>query len=274
MLEPYDFSLWTPHSPEYIHTFCEAARLAFADRSAHLGDPDFWSVPSGLLAPEYISSRAAQIEQGHASSTEQTAPGNPGKAESEQTTHFSVCDTYGNMAAVTYTLNSRYGCKLAVEGAGFLLNNQMDDFSASPGIPNLYGLIGGEANKIEPHKRMLSSMAPTLILKEDQPFMILGAPGGGKIITVVAQAIINLTRFNMTPLETVTQPRFHHQWIPDQIFLEEGAFDINVKQALIRYGHVIEERAPYSDLQLISIDSDGMMAPGSDPRSHGLAGGL
>jgi len=289
LLEPYDFSTFTPMSPEYIHLFCEAARLAFADRSAHLGDPDFYNLPAGLLDSTYLDRRRNLINEKHATSSELITPGAPPSEESPQTTHFSICDNEGNMVAVTYTLNTAYGCKLVVDGAGFLLNNEMDDFSIKPGHPNTYGLVGGEANKIEPGKRMLSSMSPTLVLKrekskvigigtdrapsstlwEEKPYLILGAPGGSRIITVVAQAIINFTRFDLSLARTVEQPRFHHQWLPDKIYLERGEFDINIKQELIRYGHNIEECEPYSDLQAIYIDGRGLMTGASDPRKRG-----
>jgi gamma-glutamyltranspeptidase/glutathione hydrolase len=273
LLEEYDFSIFSPDSPEYIHLFCEAAKLAFADRSVHLGDPDFYSVPTGLLDSAYLAHRRNLIKEKHATSSELFHPGTPPNEKSQQTTHFSICDGEGNMVAVTYTLNTAYGCKLVVDGAGFLLNNEMDDFSIKPGHPNTYGLIGGEANKIEPGKRMLSSMSPTLVLKDNQPFLILGTPGGSRIITAVAQAIVNFTRFNLSLKVTVEQPRFHHQWLPDVIYLEQGGFDINVTQELIRYGHTIKECEPFSDLQAVFIDGSGSMTAASDPRKRGVAGG-
>ncbi|UCE24165.1 MAG: gamma-glutamyltransferase [Candidatus Zixiibacteriota bacterium] len=274
LLEPYDFSRFTANSPGYIHLFCEASRLAFADRSEHLADPDFHDVPvARLLDGDYIALRRALISPEHASSSGEVGPGLTASPESDQTTHYSVCDRDGNMVAVTYTLNASYGSKLVVEGAGFLLNNEMDDFSVKPGVPNLYGLVGAAANRIEPNKRMLSSMSPTLVMCHDRPMLVLGAPGGGKIITVVAQAILNFTRFKMSPLETVRQPRVHHQWLPDVLYLEQGQFSIDVKQTLIRYGHTIEERDPYSDLQLLHIETDGLMTGASDPRGRGTVGG-
>ena len=273
ILEPYNFSLFTPESPEYIHLFCEAARLAFADRSAHLGDPDYFEIPSGLLEESYLAERRKMIVERRAGSSEQIQPGNPGHHESEQTTHYSICDSSGNMVAVTTTINSTFGCKLVVAGAGFLLNNEMDDFSIKPGFPNLYGLVGGEVNKIEPGKRMLSSMAPTLILKDEKPFLITGSPGGSRIITTVAQSILNYTQLGLTLAETVAQPRFHHQWLPDMIYLEEGKFHISTKQALIRYGHNIRERPPFGDLQMIAVDPSGLMEGASDPRHGGAVSG-
>lgn len=273
-LQPHEFAAWSPKSIEYIHLFAEAARLAFADRSEHLGDPDYYDVPSELLGQQYLKRRAALIDPDQATPSQQVTPGAPGISESDQTTHYNVCDSLGNMVAITYTLNAAYGCKLVVEGAGFLLNNEMDDFSIKPGYPNIYGLVGGEANKIEPGKRMLSSMSPTLVMLNDRPFMALGSPGGSKIITVVAQAIVNFTRFGLTLNETVAQPRFHHQWLPDVLYLEQGSFDINVIQGLIVRGHSVKEREPYSDLQIIHYSEDGLIAGASDPRGGGTVGGF
>ncbi|MFH2049199.1 MAG: gamma-glutamyltransferase [bacterium] len=273
LIEPYDFSRYTSQSPEFIHLFCEMSRLAFADRSEFFGDPDYYAIPPGLLDSVYLEKRRSLFDPEHARLSELTLPGII-PTESEETTHFSVCDNQGNMVSITYTINASFGSKLVVHGAGFLLNNEMDDFSVKPGVPNIFGLVGGEANKIEPGKRMLSSMSPTLVLKKGKPYLALGAPGGSKIITVVAQAIINFTRFGLSPYETVAHPRFHHQWLPDTLYLEEGSFDINVLQTLIRYGHNIKERDHYSDLQLIYINEDnGLMSPVSDPRKRGYSSG-
>jgi len=273
MLEPYDFSRFTPDSPEYIHLFCEVCRLAYADRSEHLGDPEFYGVPSGLLNPDYLAGRRNRIPLDHAGNSSETQPGNPIKYGPGETTHYSICDADGNMVAVTTTLNSYFGSGLVVGGAGFLLNNEMDDFSTRPGHPNLYGLVGNEANKIEPRKRMLSSMTPTLVLKNDQPFLILGSPGGSKIITTVAQAIINFTRFDMSLAETVEQPRFHHQWLPDMIYLEERGFGVATIQRLIRFGHEVKERPRYGDLEMVHIAMSGLMSGASDSRRGGAAVG-
>ncbi len=271
MIEPYDMTGMNGTSPEYLHLFIEASKLAFADRSMHLGDPAFWSVPK-LLDSGYLAGRRAliQIDSARASST--VLPGKP-LHESDQTTHYSVCDSAGNMVAVTYTLNTSFGSCLVVDGAGFLLNNEMDDFSVKPGVPNAYGLIGGEANKVEPAKRMLSSMAPTLLLKNDQPYLILGTPGGSKIITTVAEAIINFVRFRRTPTETVSAPRFHHQWAPDMLYLEEASWAGSITDILTSKGHRWKKIEPWCDLQLIAIDSTGVMIPASDPRGDGQIAG-
>ncbi|UCC44619.1 MAG: gamma-glutamyltransferase [Candidatus Zixiibacteriota bacterium] len=273
ILEPYDFSRYNPNHPEYISLVVEASRLAFADRSIHLGDPDFYDVPSTLLDPEYLASRRQQILPGQAGSSDEIQPGHPPGRESEQTTHFSVCDAQGNMVAVTTTLNTRFGSCVVVEGAGFLLNNQMDDFSIRVGHPNTWGLIGGEANKIEPSKRMLSSMTPTLVLKNGEPFLITGSPGGSKIITTVAKSIIDFTRFRRNLNDVVSCPRFHHQWLPDTLYLEEDGFDLTVRRTLESYGYSVKERSLYGDLQMIFIDPGGLVHAASDPRNGGAPAG-
>ncbi|MCD6248898.1 MAG: gamma-glutamyltransferase [candidate division Zixibacteria bacterium] len=273
LLEPYDFSRYTPDAPEYIHLFCEASRLAYADRSKHLGDPAFYDVPMSLLDSAYLEGRRDLISLKEANSSVEILPGNPLPYESDQTTHYSICDSAGNMVSITTTLNAAFGSGLVVAGAGFLLNNEMDDFSIKPGHPNRYGLIGSEANRIEPGKRMLSSMTPTLVFNNDRPFLILGSPGGSKIITIVAQAIINFTRFGLSLEETVEQPRFHHQWLPDKIYLEEQSFSQATIQRLQAYGHQIKERSRYGDLEMILIAPTGLMSGASDSRYGGAAVG-
>jgi gamma-glutamyltranspeptidase/glutathione hydrolase len=273
LLEPYDFSKLTIDAPEYIHLFCEASRLAFADRAEHLGDPAFYTVPSGLLDTAYLAERRALISTDHAGNSAEIGPGNPARYESDATTHFSICDRDGNMVAVTTTLNAFFGSGLTVGGAGFLLNNEMDDFAVKPGYPNLWGLVGSEANAVGPNKRMLSSMSPTLILKEGRPFLILGSSGGAKIITVVAQAIIDFTRFGLSLQETVDHARFHHQWLPDQIYVEGGGYDVATIQRLIRYGHQVEERSPYGELEMVYIGPTGLMTGAADPRRGGSVAG-
>lgn len=274
LIEPYDLSTMTPSSPEFAHLFAECSRRVFADRATHLGDPEFWKVPDYLLDEAYLNSRRESIDLKQASSSENIDAGHPLPKESDQTTHISIADKDGNVVALTYTLNARFGSKRVVDGAGFLMNNEMDDFSIKPGYVNLYGLVGAEANKIEPGKRMLSSMSPTIVLRHGQPYLVLGSPGGSKIITTVAQTIINITRFGMNQSDAVAFPRIHHQWLPDQIRLEEGAFEVTFKQTLIRYGHFIEERPPHGDMELILIDYSGIMTPASDPRQRGFSSGF
>ncbi|MFH1686338.1 MAG: gamma-glutamyltransferase [bacterium] len=275
LMEPADFSRMSPSSPDYLHRFAEAARLAFADRSEHLGDPAYYSIPGGLLDSAYLAARGKLMDSVKAGRSENILPGLPeNMTESDQTTHFCVCDSLGNMVSLTYTLNTSYGCKLVVEGAGFLLNNEMDDFSIKPGHANVYGLVGGQANKIEAGKRMLSSMAPTLVFNNEQPYLILGTPGGSKIITVVAQAILNMTRFGLDLDQCVAQARFHHQWLPDVLWVELGGYDINVIQELIRRGYDVRECEPYSDLQVIQFTGQGMLRGASDPRGNGAVAGF
>jgi len=274
IIEKYDFADYTPESSEYIHLFCEAARLAYADRSQHLGDPDYYDIPDFLLNEMYLSRRAQLISLNHANTSQQILPGTFTRPESKQTTHFSVADKNGNLVALTYTLNDSYGSKLAVRGCGFLLNNEMDDFAIAPGHANLYGLVGGEANKVEPGKRMLSSMSPTIVLKNNRPFLIIGSPGGSEIITAVSQSILNFTRFNLSLTEILAQPRIHHQWLPDVIELEQNDFDITVKQGLIRMGHTIEEFEPRTEVQAVYVNDSGLMLGASDPRGRGTAGGF
>lgn len=274
LLEPFDFSHFTPTSVPYIHLFCEAAKLAYADRAVYFGDPQFTRSPDWLLTEPYLRSRRARISADHATPTAEIMPGRPAASESSQTTHFSVCDSLGNMVAITYTLNTSYGCKLVVDGAGFLLNNEMDDFSIKPGVPNTYGLVGGEANQIEPGKRMLSSMAPTIALKNGRPFLVVGTPGGSKIITVVAEQILGVVRFHRPVTEVIGQPRFHHQWLPDKLQLEEASFAPGTKEDLEKIGQRVEKIPAWSDVQMIAVDSTGGMTPVSDPRGNGKAGGL
>lgn len=273
LIEPYEFNAWSPDSPEYIRLFVECCRLAYADRAAHLGDPAFTSSPRGLLDDGYLASRRDLIPQKGAGSSEQIGPGAPLRAEPEETTHYSVCDNRGNMVAVTYTLNSNYGSLLTVDGAGFLLNNEMDDFSIKPGEPNQFGLVGGDANKIEPGKRMLSSMTPTLVFHNGQPVMALGSPGGSKIITAVAQTILNVTRFGLSLTDAIVQPRVHHQWVPDNVQLEQGGYSVAVMQRLIREGYDIQEIATVGNVNGVAIEKSGLMRAVADPRKEGSAGG-
>ncbi len=272
-IEADDFSKYEAGSIEYIHLFCESARLAFADRSEYLGDPDFYNIPFDLLDSAYISSRRQLINLNQVNSSLEILPGIMPSRESGQTTHYSVVDARGNMVSVTYTLNSAYGSKMTVNGCGFLLNNEMDDFAIAPGVANLYGLVGGEANKIEPAKRMLSSMSPTIVLKNDKPFLILGSRGGSEIITAVAQLLINFSRFNLSLEKSLSQPRFHHQWLPDNIVLEEKSFDINLKQGLLKLGHIIKEADMLSEIHAVYINDQGLMTAAADRRGPGSAGG-
>ena len=274
LLEPFDTELLTPNTAEYIHLFTECERLAFADRSELMGDVDNGELPTEMFNKAYLDARRELIDLKHATPSEEIGPGLPTPPESDQTTHFSVADRAGNLVSLTYTINSSYGSRLMIDGAGFLLNNEMDDFTVAPGVPNIYGLIQGDANKIEPGKRMLSSMSPTIVMKDNRPLALLGARGGPMIISHVANAIVLLTRFGYDLRDAIGQGYIHHQYLPDTLYLETGRYDINVKQALIRMGHTIAEKKMFGDMEGISIDDVGMMTPVSDPRNRGKADGF
>ncbi len=223
ILEGYDLAAMGHNSADYIGVLVEVMRHAYADRSEYLGDPDYFDVPMDALTDKnYAAELRAQIDLRKATRSQDIRPGLEGPKESPQTTHFSVVDKMGNAVAVTTTLNFTFGSGYSVDGAGFLLNNEMDDFSAKPGSPNGFGLIGGVANAIEPGKRPLSSMTPTIVLKDGNPWLITGSPGGSTIITVVLQVILNAVDFDMNVLQAVAAPRIHHQWLPDIVFMEPG----------------------------------------------------
>ncbi len=222
-----------------VHLMTEMERRVYADRAVYLGDPDFYRVPvAALLGDAYLKSRMSDINPGRATSSKDIREGKPQFEESRETTHFSIVDRRGNAAAVTTTLNSEYGCKVFVKGAGFLLNNEMDDFSVKPGVPNQFGLVGGEANAIRPGKRMLSSMTPTILEKDGKLLMVLGTPGGSVIITSVYQVILNVVDHGMTMQRAVNAKRVHSQWIPDVVILEKGAMDNAELVQLMVKGHL------------------------------------
>ena len=227
------------HSLNSIHVMAEIEKLSFADRVKHLGDPDFYNVPEKLLMDSsYLLDRSSKIKMDSALLSSDIYAGKLNLKESEETTHFSIVDKYGNASSLTTTLNGSFGSGIIVDGAGFLLNNEMDDFSILPGHPNMYGLIGGEANAVEPGKRMLSSMTPTILEKDGNLFMVLGTPGGSTIITAVFQTIINVIDYGMNIEQAVNSPRFHHQWYPDEIKMEkEIAKDSNLIYQLKTLNH-------------------------------------
>ncbi len=255
-----------------IHFVAETMRRYYADRSEHLGDPDFHRVPlSGLIAPRYVARLRASIDPARATPSERVRPGAAADLESGETTHLSIVDAEGNAAALTYTINGGYGCGVTVPGLGFLLNNEMDDFSAKPGTPNMFGLVQGESNAIQPRKRPLSSMTPTVVLRDGKLHMVLGAPGGSRIITGVLQVFLNVADFGMNIQEAVDAPRFHHQWQPDRLQLERG-FSPHTEALLRARGHTI---APISGVALVeAILYDGRWLQGAtDRRAHGKAAG-
>ncbi|HPH85422.1 MAG TPA: gamma-glutamyltransferase [Ferruginibacter sp.] len=239
------------HSALAIQYMVEAERRAYADRAQYLGDADFVKVPvKKLTSNDYLQQRMNDFIPGKAGSSDSTKAGSI--AESEETTHISIIDKDGNAVSVTTTLNGSYGSKTVVSGAGFLLNNEMDDFSIKEGFPNLYGVTGSAANAIAPHKRMLSSMTPTIVLKNNRPYLIVGSPGGSTIPTSVFQTLLNIIDFNLTPEEAVNQPKFHHQWLPDQVEVEPD-FPEGVKKQLTDMGYRVNKRDPIGRVELILV---------------------
>lgn len=274
VLEGYDIGSLGHNSAKTIHLMAEAMKRAYADRSRYLGDPDFVQVPAeGLISKGYAADLRKQINRSRASMSEDISPGMPPGYESDETTHYSVIDQEGNAVSNTYTLNFSFGSGIVVSGAGFLLNNEMDDFSAKPGIPNAYGLTGGVANAIEPNKRMLSSMSPTILLKGGMPFMVTGSPGGSAIITTTLQVIMNVIDHKMNIQEAVNAPRIHHQWRPDQIRMEKGISPDTVR-ILTEMGHkMFLEEAMGAASSILADHAQGSLHGASDPRRQGLATG-
>jgi gamma-glutamyltranspeptidase/glutathione hydrolase len=274
ILEAYPISEYGHNSAQTIHVMAEAMKRVYADRSRYLGDEDFVNVPvQGLISKSYAKSIRAGINLAQTTPSETIFPGEPAAYESNETTHFSIVDQYGNAVANTYTINFSYGSGITVQGAGFLLNNEMDDFSANPGAPTAYGLIGGEANKIEPNKRMLSSMSPTIVKRSGKNFLVTGSPGGSRIITTTLQVIMNVIDHGLNIKSAVAAPRIHHQWLPDELRIEEGLSPdtINKLEAL---GHAIRQKSAMGAIQSIQV-IDGIMYGGADPRrSTSLAAGL
>jgi gamma-glutamyltranspeptidase/glutathione hydrolase len=266
ILEPYPIGNLGHNSARTIHLMAEAMAHAYADRSKYLGDSDFVEVPlKGLTSKKYADAIRAQIDPHYASISQNILPGDPVAHESDETTHFSIVDKFGNAVANTYTINFSYGSGIVVAGAGFLLNNEMDDFSAKPGVPNAYGLIGGEANKIEPGKRMLSSMSPTIVMKAGKNFLVAGSPGGSRIITTTLQVIMNVIDHRLNVQAAVNAPRIHHQWLPDEIRIEQGISPDTV--GLLRgMGHTVTEKSAMGAIQSIMIGEDGTLYGGADPR--------
>jgi gamma-glutamyltranspeptidase/glutathione hydrolase len=266
ILEPYPIGNLGHNSARTIHLMAEAMTRAYADRSKYLGDSDFVDVPlKGITSKKYAAELRKQIDPNFASNSQNILPGDPIAHESNETTHFSIVDKFGNAVANTYTINFSYGSGIVVTGAGFLLNNEMDDFSAKPGVPNAYGLIGGEANKIEPHKRMLSSMSPTIVMKDDKNFLVAGSPGGSRIITTTLQVIMNVIDHRLNVQAAVNAPRIHHQWLPDEIRIEQGISPDTIK--LLRgMGHTVTEKSAMGAIQSIMVGDDGTLYGGADPR--------
>ncbi len=268
MIEPLDFSKIPFHSAEHIHLLTEAERRVYADRAKHLGDADYYPVPvEDLIDSSYAQKRFADFDPAKATPSSQIDGGVFPPKESKQTTHYSIVDAEGNAVAITTTLNAGYGSMTVVGGAGFLLNNEMDDFSAKPGVPNLYGAIGGDANAILPGKRPLSSMTPTIVTKDGKLFLVVGTPGGTTIITSVMQVIANVIDFKMNMTEATHAKRFHSQWLPDELYLEKGAVDEGVRRKLQSMGHKIVDWPGIGLVESIMRRKDGKLEGAADNRA-------
>ena len=262
------------NSLEAMQLMIEAERRSYADRSEYLGDPDFVDIPlDSLIAPAYLQKRMESFDWSQATPSSAIKPGAIVWNESEETTHYSILDEAGNAVAVTTTLNGSYGSKVYVDAAGFFLNNEMDDFSSKPGSPNMFGLVGSEANAIAPGKRMLSSMTPTIAERNGQLWMIVGTPGGSTIITSVFQTILNVYEFGMGMQEAVEAPRFHHQWLPDIVVLEPNRFSENQIQSLQEKNYTVAEKYAriIGRVDAILVDENGRITTGADPRGDDAA---
>ncbi len=272
MLEGSGYEKTGAGSAATIHYMAEVMRRFYADRSEYFGDPDFVKIPvRALLNPAYITKQRASIDPARATPSTTIGPGKLAGYESSETTHLSVVDKDGNAVSLTYTLNGGYGSKVTIPGIGVLMNNEMDDFAAKPGTPNMFKLIQGEANAIQPGKRPLSSMTPTILLRDGKPFMVVGGPGGSKIISSVLQVILNVVDFGMNPQDAVDAPRFHHQWQPDVLTLEKG-FSPDTIQLLESRGHKIETSNSVARIEAIVVDK-GWLQGGADGRGYGKAEG-
>lgn len=275
ILEHFDVKSLGAESPVFVHVVTEAMKLAFADRAHWLGDPDFVRVPRGLVSENYAKEFSERIDMSKATAV--AGPGRPADAEQNSfgghTTHFSTADREGNWVACTATVNLSFGSKVVVPGTGIVLNDQMDDFSIQPGIPNAFGLVGAEANAVQPGKRPLSSMSPTIVLKEGRPVLSLGAAGGPTIISQVVLAIVRAVDFEMPLDAAIRAPRFHHQWRPDRLLME-SAWPQSVRDRLAAMGHEIETTTEMGAAQAVALDTDGSEFQGvADPRAEGKAGG-
>ena len=277
MLEAYPLVNYGHNSVKYIQILAEAEKRAYADRSYYLGDPDFVDISiDSLIHPDYLKSRMNSFSFDRATPSSEIKPGGITTYESDETTHFSIVDQFGNAAALTTTLNSGYGSKLYISELGIFLNNQMDDFSAKPGEPNIYGLLGGESNAIEPQKRMLSSMTPTIIEKDGKLWMVVGTPGGATIITSVVQTILNVYEFDMHMQQAVSVPRFHHQWLPDALRYEKDRFspELIAELEALGYPENLTADPVIGKVDAILILPNGKLEGGADPRGDDRSAGI
>ncbi|TRZ45305.1 gamma-glutamyltransferase [Robertkochia solimangrovi] len=275
MVTGYDLESLGHNQQPYMQLITEAERRAYADRNYFLGDPDFVNIPKEtLLDMTYLKDRMASFSFEKPTPSSEIAHGNAVYAESMETTHYSIVDAEGNAVSVTTTLNGSFGSKLYCDELGFFLNNEMDDFSVKPGVPNMFGLTGNEANSIAPGKRMLSSMTPSIAEKDGKLFMVVGTPGGATIITSVLQTILNVDIFNMGMQEAVNAPRFHHQWLPDLITIEKDGFDNETISGLKEIGYTIKETRSIGRVDAILILENGKLEGGADPRGDDAASGF
>jgi gamma-glutamyltranspeptidase/glutathione hydrolase len=275
ILEGYDLAAMGRGSPDAVHVMAEAMRQAYADRAAFLGDPAFVHMPiERLLSAPYAAEVRARIPANRARPSETVRPLLAPPTESDSTTHLSIVDERGNIVSSTQTINYSFGACVAVPGAGIILNNEMDDFSARPGVPNVYGLVGGEANAIAPGKRPLSSMSPTIVFRDDKPWLVLGSPGGSRIITAVLQTLLHRIDFGMPIEEAVAAARMHHQWLPDRIELEADAWPHATAEALAARGHALAvAETLMGEVQAVERLPDGRLIGVSDPRRSGRPAG-
>ncbi|HZY83069.1 MAG TPA: gamma-glutamyltransferase [Cyclobacteriaceae bacterium] len=264
-VEPYPMKDWGFNSVKSVHLMVEAERRVYADRSKFLGDPDFYKVPlNEMIAQDYNKQRMSTFREDKATPSAEVRPGTITGYESEETTHFSIVDPQGNAVSLTTTINGWFGSYVVVAGSGFFLNNEMDDFSSKPGVPNMFGVLGGEANKIEPNKRMLSAMTPTIVEKKGKLHIVLGSPGGSTIITSVFQVILNVTEYGMGMQEAVNAKRVHSQWQPDIIAPEYGAIKKEDSLALVKMGHTFKSRRSIGRVDAILVKDDGTLEGGAD----------